>query len=288
MSKNYVRMAMLQALDKYLGLRVWGLIIYGVLPSNLAFLGVIDVQIGDTNPLLLLPAGTPLLALLFMLLKTRLRETYLTLDGLVTRSFVQMILIVVVATLICFASQVPKPIPIQQKWASALLLAIVSLVASSSLFMTAMIKKARLPGLPDPGFVEKINEAKRELILLSRSRVFTGYDPARDQEDVINSIAHARNISDLLNQASSFPGHRLAAAAHAGITANLTQVVEALERVRDGASDALKREHRDIFFGDANPQGGATVRGSGRHELALEERQIRAEVQRFKKLKVGA
>src|SRR5438552_16300139 len=91
----------LELLDQLLGLRSWGLILYGALPASLSLLGILDVKVGSLDKLLpiLLVSLLPL-SLTFLLIRARQRDWYLTTDYLNLRSSITTFLIVVSATLI--------------------------------------------------------------------------------------------------------------------------------------------------------------------------------------------
>lgn len=74
--------------DLYVGLRSWGLILYGALPASLAMLGFLDVKIGKVDDLFpfLLPASALPVLLTFLLIRARQKEWYLTTDHLNLRS----------------------------------------------------------------------------------------------------------------------------------------------------------------------------------------------------------
>ena len=73
--------------DQIFGLRAWGLILYGVLPSNLALLGLVKVDSSFQDKILhLLPALLLPVLVSYLLIRTRHQEWYLTRSLLAVRS----------------------------------------------------------------------------------------------------------------------------------------------------------------------------------------------------------
>ncbi len=84
-------------IDEFIGLRGWGLILYGVLPSNLAFLGILDTKLPDIDKfsvILILGASITPLFFIFILISNQNKKWYLTKDRFGIRSLTITFLIV--------------------------------------------------------------------------------------------------------------------------------------------------------------------------------------------------
>jgi hypothetical protein len=231
-------------LDIIVGLRAWGLILYGALPSNLALVGALEVKIGnidDLNPFYFIAASILPIFLLFMLIRDRHKEWYLTTDFLNLRSTIVTIIILILATLISGISGIIHNryiVGLPQSWswnewtaiAESFLLAVTSLVVSSALFMTAIAKESNLPGLPTVEFVKLIEELQRNLRYMKNNKIWETYISIDDNEliDLVKKIE-----LDLI-KANTYIGNRLAIKSLKPLQKDMTNLIRALENVRDG------------------------------------------------------
>lgn len=206
-------------LDRIFGLRAWGLILYGALPANLALLGAIEIKISPANeqlPFLLIPATILPILLIFILIRDRHREWYLTTDSLNLRSVIVSITILFVAMLICGISGIIHNtyiIGLPDSWnlnewtaiAESFLLAVASLVLSSTLFMTALKRGVDLPGLPSSDFVELITKLRKNMRKMKGSKIWKEYIPLDDNE----FIKLIEDIKIDIESANTYTGNNL-------------------------------------------------------------------------------
>jgi hypothetical protein len=212
-------------LDHILGLRAWGLIIYGTLPASLFALGVIKVTVfeirqeGFLLPFLLI-ALFPILVL-FLLLRERLIAWYLLRDGLYTRTTIITLVILILSTVISLAAghvtgrYVVIPwgdwiaLDPQIRWfpiLESLLIAIAALVGSSTLFITAIKEESGLPGLPSKEFVQKISALRTALINIQADSIWS--TRREDLRQLCKTIYDAQEVClGLSRQTSLAPQH---------------------------------------------------------------------------------
>jgi hypothetical protein len=240
----------LELLDQLLGLRSWGLILYGALPASLSLLGILDVKIGSFNKILpiLLVSLLPL-SLTFMLIRARQRDWYFTTDYLNVRSSITTLLIVMSATVIAGASGV-----IRDKYVFSLhnltdrshvlamgesfLFGMASLVISSTLFATILTKEANLPGLPATDFVKSATGVRQTLIGIQLNPVWKNYEPDIAMlilDDLVTFVDKLRR--EELTKTLSYPGHRLAIRPLRPLESDLLQFVKALRYVKGDDED---------------------------------------------------
>jgi hypothetical protein len=221
----------LDVLDPLLGIRSWGLILYGALPACLSLLGFVEIKvglIGDQKPIPIFQILIPIvlvslipLFVTFLLVRAREREWYLTNDFLNLRSAVTTFLIVVFATAISGAAGIIQhryviDLKAFQFWrmigvlAECFLFGVASLVFSSTLFATVLTKGTDLPGLPSSGFVSVLAKIRQQLIALQQSPVWLDYQceaGTRIFEDLrVEGVTLLMDFQIALSQ----PGHRLA------------------------------------------------------------------------------
>ena len=168
--------------DYQLGLRGWGLVIYGVLPASLATLGArVPILPGESRELVFALAvlGVAPLAVLYLLIRQRLAHWYLSPDYLGSRSAVTTALIFLLSSAVCGAAGLANGeyviLPARQ-WLSlgpdgpwpaigkSSLLGLVVLVGSSTLFLIAVKDVGGLPALPSKQFVERLRSLRDALI----------------------------------------------------------------------------------------------------------------------------
>jgi hypothetical protein len=177
--------------DYVFGLRAWGLVVYGTIPSTLSALGVIKVSafsgrsIGLLLPLLIL-AVIPIFTV-YLLIRQRLGSWYLTKDLLAVRSISLTFCILVCSSIVSWALglingryqfrslselRMTDADLIWLPLIESVLLGVVSLVVSSTLFITAIKESGGLPGLPSQEFVKDIATLKDSLKALSRDPIW--------------------------------------------------------------------------------------------------------------------
>lgn len=245
-------------IDKYLGLRAWGLILYGILPSNLAFIGMLDVELPDTSklsPILILMASVIPLIFVFSLVSYQNKKWYLTEEKIYSRSFTITFLIVLFSTLIIGISGVIQNkyflcIPawdfrINKASAECFLSAISCLVISSSIFILALTQNADFPLLPSVSFAESIDEINRNIRDIQNHEIWKNYvvfDPFLI--DLI--IAAETKINNIIVS----KGNSLAKIVLTNVYEDLGYLNKTLERIWRCKSEESQRDLWEIYFGD--------------------------------------
>jgi hypothetical protein len=190
--------------DQILGLRGWGLILYGSLPANLALLGALEVKLGDVAAVqkYLIPVSFLPVFVTYLLIKNRQAAWFLTRDFLIARSLITTGLILILSTIISGASGVLRGrytfSGSGSRWlgtSEAYLFGVASLVITSTLFMTVLSKDSDLPGLPSSKFVELLREIRADLRKVKLSPIWE-WDGRKDwdNDNRTNSV-----IDDLMN-----------------------------------------------------------------------------------------
>jgi hypothetical protein len=205
-------------MDQMLGLRSWGLILYGALPACLSLLGFIEIKVGEIGrPQWILLIGCLPLFVTFLLVRAREREWYFTDDYLCLRSAVTTALIVLCATAIAgvagiirqkYVFSFPHLPDRGQALAECFLFGIASLVLSSTLFATVLTKGTDLPGLPSSGFVGAIARIRQQLIAIQQSFIWKEYEADNKKFEDLNT--EGTKLMAELRFALSQPGNRLA------------------------------------------------------------------------------
>lgn len=211
-----------ELLDRILGLRSWGLVLYGALPASLSLLGFLEIKVGVIDhPLAILLVSLLPLFVTFLLVRARERDWYLTNDYLYYRSIITTILIVACATAISAAAGLIRqryhfdhlPLLHQAHFLAVtecFLFGVASLVVSSTLFATILTKGADLPGLPSSGFVIAVGKIRQQLIALQNSEVWKNYELNSGITFFDSLNTEGTTLIADLQIALSQPGHRLA------------------------------------------------------------------------------
>lgn len=287
--------------DYVLGLRAWGLILYGALPANLALLGVLEVKLVKVTDLkllaLLLPLSVVPLFLVFLLIRGRHREWYLTTDFLNLRSALHVLVILLLATLVFGLSAVVfkgyKLAPLallacdlrqlEACWplkgvVESFLFAVGSLVLSSTLFMTLITKGGDLPGLPTSEFTTQLGVIREKLRRIQAAPAWKveGGDCLRDVADEAGKL-----LADL----HAVSGNRLAKESLRPVEEDLQHFIAAAEYI-DGPAErrhgpAVRRQNWVRYFA---PARSLTKRQSEDREFY---RDAYAAVWRLRGLKLG-
>jgi len=180
-----------QRLDHALGLRAWGLVLYGTLPASLFGLGVLRItlldspELGSFVPFFLV--GIAPVTVLFLLVHERLKAWYLLRDGLYVRTMFLTLMILLFSTIVSLAAghitgkYMTLPwsewlaLAPEIRWRPLLesaLLGIAALVGSSTLFLTAIKEESGLPGLPSTEFVQCIKSLRNALIVIKSEPIW--------------------------------------------------------------------------------------------------------------------
>lgn len=212
------------AADYLLGLRAWGLILYGVLPANLALLGLAEVKPAKGAELnLLLPVSFAPVLLTFLLIRGRHREWYLTTDYLNLRSAFHTLAVLALTMLVFGLSGLVQgkykyvgPVALaacdfsglltceaMKGPVEAYLFGVGCLVLSSTLFMTVLTKGGDLPGLPTGEFTKQLGTIRERL-----RRVLDAAVWREEGGDCRKEVAE--EAKSLLGELRTVSGNRLA------------------------------------------------------------------------------
>jgi hypothetical protein len=214
--------SMLIKLDYAIGLRAFGLVLYGALPANLAILGILKVELTSVrnfSPAYLIAAAILPFSVVCLLVRSRLRVWYGSPKFLLARSSVLTLGILICASVICGlagiirgeyvlnVSSLLKP----SEWqaiAESLLMAVVSLVLASTLFSSVLVKGDSLPGLPSGEFAETMREYARFNKSLTDSGIWRQCPDHElevlwnDAESLILKAKGTSNVGGYLNRIS--------------------------------------------------------------------------------------
>jgi hypothetical protein len=201
--------------DHLLGLRGWGLILYGALPASLTALGLVRVEPVSLRAELMAPAvllaAIPV-ALTYLLVRQRLSSWYVLRWGLGRRT-----LFVTLATLVmsCLISGAAGLLKGRYRWADAsvwmerpqelwmpvvesTLTGAVLLVGSTTLFLTAVKESGGLPALPSQEAVTTLASLRTKLAALREAKVWAaavaGDDLAAVNTDITDAIKSSRQL----------------------------------------------------------------------------------------------
>ncbi|HEY2961741.1 MAG TPA: hypothetical protein VGJ37_04960 [Pyrinomonadaceae bacterium] len=260
----------LDKLDQMLGLRAWGLILYGALPASLSLLGVVEVKVAQINKVVPMLAVSILpLIVTFLLVRARQKEWYFTTDYLNLRSTITTLLIVITATLIAGASGIIRekyhfsPLDLRNQnqlaaYAESFLFGMASLVISSSIFATILTKGADLPGLPASGFITSIAKMRQQLIAIQNSSIWQRYDYNQDTT-VFDELKQTRDsiIKDL-EAALSQPGNKLAKRGLQPLRSQLDVFARSITEIKEGQiKDTIEFRWRVRFADPTTMADGA-------------------------------
>ena len=179
-------------LDKIFGIRAFGLIFYGVLPSILFLIGILEVKVYNINEsahflIIILIFLIIILIFIFSLIRNRLKGFYLTTDYLNHRSFMITAITLSISTAIFGLSGVLQGkyvFVIPHNWNDGMdllksepnfepiLLAVASLLVASTVFLTIVTKEVDLPALPPSKFIKLISDIQSDMKLLQNNPIW--------------------------------------------------------------------------------------------------------------------
>ena len=249
-------------LDKFFGIRAFGLIFYGVLPSILFLIGVLEVKIYNIIESAQFFIIIPIILItifIFSLIRNRLKGFYLTTDFLNIRSFMITVITLLISTVIFGLSGVLQGryvfvIPNNLNEGMDLLksgpnfepflLAIASLLIASTLFFTVVTKEVNLPALPPVKFVKLVIEVQDNMKLLKNDPIWKEYVSMEDDKliKLANKIEYL--LSQAINIKISFNFQKSLKPVHDDIV----NFINALESVKHNANEQLKKKTWEIYF----------------------------------------
>jgi len=264
MSKSANESNIKNSLDKIFGIRAFGLIFYGVLPSILFLIGVLEVKIYQINESAQFFIIIPIILItifIFSLIRNRLKGFYLTTDFLNCRSFMITVITLLISTVIFEISGV-----LQGKYVFIIpnnlnesvdllkygpnfepfLLAIASLLIASTLFFTVVTKEVNLPALPSVKFVKLIIEVQDNMKLLKSNSIWIKFDSMEYDKliDLANKIEDS--LSQAINIKIGFNFQKSLEQVHKD-TINL---IKALNDIRSRSNERSKKYCWEIYFGN--------------------------------------
>lgn len=210
----YLREMPLLRWDYSLGLRGWGLLLYGALPATLAAVGVLrppELKPLTTNLLFpIIVVSLPPLVTLWLLVRQRLRAWYLTSARLSLRSLVVTALILLLSSAITGETYILKGrysyLPLRlwlhvDEWVlpvcESLLLAVAFLVGSSTLLLVAVKEDAGLPALPSKRWAENVACLRQEVGLALSSANDWNHSGGVNSQTI---LAHVTSATEALSQ----------------------------------------------------------------------------------------
>jgi hypothetical protein len=201
-------------LDLIFGFRAFGLILFALLPSNLALIGSLEVKVGALDkipPIIVVFSSLIPIMIIFLLIRSKHKEWYLDTSLLNVRSGAHTLVILILSTAICGISGIINgryTFEIQDiflrlsnisfetfntlEWnkcspiIESFLLAVASLVLSSTLFLTILTKEGNFPLLPSAEFVESLKKVKMDIQKLQRDNIWKeAYTKVEDYDRLI-------------------------------------------------------------------------------------------------------
>lgn len=291
MSVNFELKKSFVKLDNIFGFRGWGLILYGALPSNLALLGVSEVKIEKINefsPFFFILASILPIFLIFMLIRERHREWYLTKDLLTIRSGLVTFFILLLSSLISGISGIIHNryiigLPQSLNWnewtaiTESFLMAAVSLVISSALFMTTLTNESNLPGLPTIEFVNFMKELQKDMRHMMRNEIWEKYVNLNDEK----FISSVYKIKQNLNQARNYTGNQLAKESLEPIEEDINNLFNVLNEIKGKGSEDSSKIIWGIYFAELN-----VISHNQRNQRLKNEKKFNS-IERLKRLNLG-
>lgn len=258
-------------LDEIFGLRAWGLILYWVLPSNLALLGILDVKIGQIYGILpffyIVIASILPIFLIFMFIRDRQKEWYLTADFLNRRSFITTFMILMLATFISGVSGLIQDkysigLPQSLDWnewtaiVESFLFAVASLVISTTFFITTLTKKINLPGLPSVEFVEAVTKVRNNIKKIRDSNIWKDIS----NMEVNETLNLTKEVELKLTEAMGLTENCLIKESFSPIYRDVKNLTRVLEEIRDNSNPTSKKITWNIYFGSVISDNESTRR----------------------------
>jgi hypothetical protein len=298
---RHTKLLGLEKFDQILGLRSWGLILYGGLPASLSLLGFVKVEnirLGAASskwlPILLISL-LPLL-ITFLLVRAREKEWYFTEEYLNLRSSITTLLVLLCATAISGVAGMIRGEYVfslsritdqahMNALAESYLFGIASLVVSSTFFAIIITRNSDLPGLPSVAFVGSIGKIREQLIAIQRDPIWEGNEPANDANAFGDLKARADNLAKDLQTAMLRPGDKLAKRGLAPLRSDVILFAQSVIAVKEGQSESLILIRWKIRFADLDNSQDRTLEHlrNSRQGIIDEYRAL----QRLKSLRLG-
>ncbi len=260
--------------DYIFGLRLIAIILYGTLPSTLVILDIVKVKINITNQnlfLLIIIALIPS-SILFLLIKNKLDKYYLMKDYSICRAilitlaiFIMSILVVGLSRTINGYYRIVGLNELElQPFGESFILAIGSMVLTSTLFWAFLTKDLELPCLPKKDFMNCIIETRQLLLKISKNIIFEGGNVGRENyEDIETQVRTSKNkLKDIQKACLAF-----------NIMEQLINDLDGLEKaidpVKDGAPNSWNRYFSENNREGIHPDDEKTFQGNMRIKKSL-------------------
>lgn len=247
-------------LDKIFGIRGWGLILYGTLPSNLALLGALNVeiaQIDKLSPILILLASILPIYTIFILIRDLQKKWYLSEDYLKFRSVTITTIIILLATIISMISGIIHGRYVFtitnsfdfSSWTAvteSFIMAVISLVISSTFFVTTISKETDLPGLPPTYFVNLIEKLHEDMMQIKSSKIWN--DSFLTNEDYDKIIIKATAIKTNLKKITVSRGNHIAKKSLQQTYNDVVNLISVIEEIKEASDNSTKQYTWEIYF----------------------------------------
>lgn len=295
MSKSANESNNIISLDDILGIRAFGLIFYGVLPSILFLIGVLEVKIYHINESAQFVIIIPIILItifIFSLIRNRLKGFYLTTDFLNSRSFMITFITLLISTVIFGLSGVLQGkyvFVIPHNWNESMdllksgpnfepfLLAIASLLIASTLFFTVVTKEVNLPALPPVKFVKLIIEIQDNMKLLKTYQIWKVY--VSNEDDKLIDLAN--KIEDSLNQAIKIKITFNFKKSLEQVHGDIKNLIIVLKDIRSRSNEKSKKYNWEIYFENQESLNSDQKKRRGNMSEIINS------IERLKKLKLG-
>jgi hypothetical protein len=246
-------------IDEFIGLRGWGLILYGVLPSNLAFLGILDTKLPDVDKfsiIFILGASIIPIFFIFVLISDQNKKWYLTKDRFGIRSLTITFLIIFLSTLIFEISGIihkkyflclPWNLETFTASAECFFSAISSLVISSSLFVIALTRKTDFPMLPSVSFVKSMGRIERNIRKIKSEDIWEKYTTIDDSLIKLVEDTEKEVYNIIISK-----GNNLAKRSLERNFIDLKNLEIVLKKIGENRGEGSKKIDWKIYFGNTN------------------------------------
>lgn len=281
-------------LDRLFGFRAWGIYLYGILPANLALIGVLEVKnvkVGESTwPVLICVSIIPLL-IVFLFIRNKHREWYLYTRLSNVRSILTTIIVLAAACCICGCAGIIKDkyewgfpenenLRNWEAWSAmveSFLMGLASLVLTSTFFMAMLVKDMNIPGVPPKEVTEMIRNLRMGLMEMMNVRIWEKGDLKKHGE-VLDIIERVKvSCRAIMNT----QGNYFVKKAVEVLENDVDQYKRLVQKFKDGGNDAWREWLWRVCFGqEANLSGEEKVR------RAKEEQKL-ASLNRIRSLRLG-
>ena len=277
-------------LDKVMGLRALSIVFYGSLPSILFFLGVLPVKLYNSKDNLSIVIVLPVMivvSFVFLLIKRRLSEMYISNDYLFLRSSIITITTILISTSICGISGIIQGkyvLGFPSSWdecgaiIESFLLALSALLVSSTFFLTAVSKEISLPGLPTVKTIKKMDEIRDNILLIQKSNIWNGLMDI----DINDLIEICKRTEVDLNQIILSKTSKITKLSLQALSEDVHNFIGVLSEINGSVNVHSKELTHKIYFSNANQfsKRESDIRQANSHKIIS--------TNRLKKIRTGS